>query len=644
MKRGMHTAVSRRRLLQGAAAGLFGAAGAAVLAACGETQVVTKEVIKEVPVERVVTKEVIKEVPVETVVTKEVIKEVVVERVVTKEVIKEVMVTAAPAMEQEMTGPVSGGTITVGAGTPATRFWNPYAQWGSQHHAINDYVWLQLWYGDQWGDGRLPALPGGWGAGAAQSWDEIEPSRVYDFHLHPDLNWHDGAPVIADDVVWSYQMAIDPAYGAKFADITYINIQGSQAWAENPTDNVEDSGGVVKIDDKTVRVSLENPNPGWWGRPLKDRSVHLPPYPKHLYKDIDPATAFEGHPLAETPVGNGALKAVRYVEGQFYELEANDDFPYGAPYIDRYIIRYGDRDAHDAATEAGELDHIRAGTVESFVRLGDQPHLQAFPQRSPFGSVVWLQRGSEIFKDTNISLLAEAMVLALDRDTVNATLDRGTRFKTDYVWAHVGLIADPPAGTYRELPYDPEASRALIAESGFDTGQTIRWIRWSDPGPRDLAFQEYYADVGLDVQFLRIDVAAVVEELYESRNWDLSMHNFGGFNTLEDGWQRMRCGWYYSQAGFNAADVCDPVIDAMYEKAQQISDVAELQEAWFEIAKYIHARGTMVAGPVDYGTIRNIYHRRIQGPLFQQTYVQPVRSPVERTWIDPRWDGKEFNG
>ena len=114
MKRGMRTAVSRRRLLQGAAAGLFGAAGAAVLAACGETQVVTKEVIKEVPVERVVTKEVIKEVPVETVVTKEVIKEVVVERVVTKEVIKEVMVTAAPAMEQEMTGPVSGGTITVG--------------------------------------------------------------------------------------------------------------------------------------------------------------------------------------------------------------------------------------------------------------------------------------------------------------------------------------------------------------------------------------------------------------------------------------------------------------------------------------------------------------------------------------------------
>ena len=120
MKRGMHTAVSRRRLLQGAAAGLFGAAGAAVLAACGETQVVTKEVIKEVPVERVVTKEVIKEVPVETVVTKEVIKEVVVERVVTKESDQGSHGHGGARNGTGDDGPVSGGTITVGAGTPST--------------------------------------------------------------------------------------------------------------------------------------------------------------------------------------------------------------------------------------------------------------------------------------------------------------------------------------------------------------------------------------------------------------------------------------------------------------------------------------------------------------------------------------------
>ena len=541
----------------------------------------------------------------------------------------------------------------MGAGTPSTRFWNPYAQWGSEHHFINDYVWLQLWYGDQWGDDRLPELPGGWGQGAAQSWDEIEPSRVYDFHIHPDLVWHDGAPVVADDVVWSYQMAIDPAYGAKFADITYINIQGSQAWAENPTDNVEDSGGVVAIDNKTVRVSLSNPNPGWWGRPLKDRSIHLPPYPKHLYKDIDPATAFEGHPLAAAPVGNGALKAVRYVEGQFWELEANNDFAYGAPYIDRYIVRYGDRDANDAAMEAGELDHIRAGSVESFVRLGEQAHLQAFPQRSPFGSVIWLQRGSEIFKDTNISLLVEAMVLALDRDTVNATLDRGTRFKTDYVWAHVGLIADPPPGTYRELPYNPDERPASSSPSLVSTPvRRFRFIKWGNPGPRDVALPAVLGGRGAQCR-----VPSRSTSRRSSRSSTRSARTTGTSSCttwavstrLEDGWQRVKCGWVLRrQAGFNARRTSATPSHgrAVREGATRPPTPRTLQEALVrDCEAYIHGRGTMVAGP---HVVRHRCATSTTAACRDRSGSTPTRSPCghwsRRTWIDPRWDGTDFSG
>ena len=81
--------MTRRRLLRvGGGLGL-GAAGAAVLAACGETQIVTREVpvetiiIKEVPVETIVTQTQIKEVPVETIVTQTQIKEVPVDRIVT---------------------------------------------------------------------------------------------------------------------------------------------------------------------------------------------------------------------------------------------------------------------------------------------------------------------------------------------------------------------------------------------------------------------------------------------------------------------------------------------------------------------------------------------------------------------------------
>ena len=74
------------------------------------------------------------------------------------------------------------------------------------------------------------------------------------------------------------------------------------------------------------------------------------------------------------------------------------------------------------------------------------------------------------------------------------------------------------------------------------------------------------------------------------------------------------------------------------------TDTATLQERWYEIAAYIHGRGTMVVGPMSYGSVRNIYHRRVQGPLWQHTYTQPVRSKVEEVWIDPRWDGTDFSG
>ena len=95
----MGPTITRRRLLVGAS----GAAGAIALAACGETQIVTKEVpvettvIREVPVEKIVTVTQIKEVPVEKVVVQEkiVITEVPVEKIVTKEVVVEKIVEVA---------------------------------------------------------------------------------------------------------------------------------------------------------------------------------------------------------------------------------------------------------------------------------------------------------------------------------------------------------------------------------------------------------------------------------------------------------------------------------------------------------------------------------------------------------------------
>ena len=130
MGRAVEPGMTRRQLLRAAMLGGGSATLAAILAACGEAEVVektvtvtvteVKEVIREVPVETIVTKEVpvetvvVKEVQVETIkeVPVEVVKEVEVERIVTRDVIREVEVQKVVTREVERPVDVRrGGTL-----------------------------------------------------------------------------------------------------------------------------------------------------------------------------------------------------------------------------------------------------------------------------------------------------------------------------------------------------------------------------------------------------------------------------------------------------------------------------------------------------------------------------------------------------
>ena len=655
MSHHIHAGVSRRRVLKGAAAGLFGAAGAAVFAACGETQVVTKEVIKEVPVETVVTKEVVREVPVETVVTKEVIKEVAVEKLVTTEVVKEVEVIKEVAVEvekivtreveviKEVTaemmipeGPLSGGTLRHSAGGGNTQdIFNPLKQVSSSQAYITDYVFLPLWYGDTWGMGETPAMTGEWDQAVANSWDEVERGRVYNFNINPDVKWHDGLPVTADDVLFGAKLGLDKNYGSGMHKKAWARIDGAGAWGENPTDNIEDVPGLSKLDEMTVQVAIDRPDPAWWA----SRDWHLPPMARHHYAGLEPATALDTR--ATHLLGNGPMIWNRYVSQQFADMAANKDFAYGAPYVDDYVVRYGDRTALDAAMEAGEQDFHRGSNIEAFQRLASLAHLRPFPQRSPFGGHVFFNQSAEIFADMTLeqqSLMIEAMVRAVDRDTINNELHAGTLFVSDYIFEHVALMQDPPEGTFRAMPYDPDAARALVEEAQWDSEKEIQWIKWGPPSPTDLALKNYWEQVGIKVEFFLVDGSAVIEKLYQERVHDMVTANMGGDQSVVDACLRVCSDRVYELGGWNHSNINRPWIDEAYAEMLAAPNNEALRERWLEFAKRIHSKGNMVAGLLWRGSLRNLYHRRLQGAFYMQFYAMPVHSPIERVWLDEYWE------
>ena len=445
--------------------------------------------------------------------------------------------------------------------------------------------------------------------------------------------------VDADDVLFGMEMAFDPAYNNNKHKTAWGDIEGVKAWAENPTESIADASGVAKIDEMTVQITIERPDANWWASGSKVYAM-----PRHHFAGLEKATATEAR--AVDLLGNGPMIFERYVTQQFATLTANKDWAYGAPYIDDYIVRYGDGAALDAATEANEqpnpIDfHRAAGGVEAYKRLASQPHLLPFPQRSPFASGVFINQTAEIFEDMTLeqqSLLIEAMVLAVDREALNNDLFGGTRFNSDYIFEHVALLEDPPEGTFRDLSYDPDAARDLIEEAGWDTDKVIQWMKWSPPTPGDLVIKDYWDAVGIKTNFMTIDGSAVIEKLYQERVHDIVFANMGGDQNPVDACLRICSDRLYELGGWNHSNINRPWIDEAYARVLGAANREERREVWLEMAERLHARGEMVYGQFSRGSLLNVYHRRVKGAYWMQNYAIPVRSPINLVWLDPYWE------
>ncbi|MCD9110928.1 peptide ABC transporter substrate-binding protein [Bradyrhizobium japonicum] len=167
--------------------------------------------------------------------------------------------------------------------------------------------------------------------------------------LKPGVKWHDGKPFTADDVVFNWQYAKDPATAAVtiaiFRDIT-----------------------VEKVEDLTVRILFDKPTPFW-------ANAFVGPYgaiiPKHLFANYAGVQSREA-PNNLKPVGTGPYKFVEFKPGDLIRGELNSDYHMpNRPYFDSIEMK-GGGDAVSAARaviQTGEYDYASNIQVEDEVLL-----------------------------------------------------------------------------------------------------------------------------------------------------------------------------------------------------------------------------------------------------------------------------------
>ncbi len=172
--------------------------------------------------------------------------------------------------------------------------------------------------------------------------------RSVTWHLKKGVTWHDGKPFSADDVIFTWEYAADPATGAPTAG-TYQSIER-----------------IDKRDDHTLTVFFKEPTPFWYDAFFGNRGHILP---KHLFNEYRGAKSREA-PYNLTPVGTGPYKIVEFKPGDvaLFEINMHYHVPH-RPFFDTVELK-GGGDATSAARavlQTGEFDFAWNMQVEANV-------------------------------------------------------------------------------------------------------------------------------------------------------------------------------------------------------------------------------------------------------------------------------------
>jgi peptide/nickel transport system substrate-binding protein len=412
----------------------------------------------------------------------------------------------------------------------------------------------------------------------ARAWTRRD-SVTLAFDLDPRATWQDGAPVTAEDVVFTFTRARNPALAPRLAQVLR-NIASVTA---------EGSHRVV------FRYSHAYPEQ------LYDAVYHVAPIPAHLLAGIPPDSLAQS-PFVQAPVGSGAYRWVRRVPGEFIELAANERFFLGAPAIRRVIFRLAtDAEARLNMVLGGEadvMDNIPPPPRANAERVAANRNLRIVAVPSPqLGFLLFNQRDPRD-RDRPHPILSDLAV----RRAIGLALDRRLMVRTTF-----GSAAEVPFGPTSPLLWirhgAPAAARADVGEarrmlaargwSDHDGDGTLdrdglplslRLLLPITSGIRQLLapqVQEQLRQIGIHVELERLDFPLYVERRNEGRfDMDLAVTGQDPSPTgLSQGWS--------CNGSTNVGRYCDPAVDSLIDAASLATEGTA--QAWHAVLRRIEA-------------------------------------------------------
>lgn len=284
---------------------------------------------------------------------------------------------------------------------------------------------------------------------------------MVDFKLLPGLQWSDGEPLNADDSLYSYEVALDPA--------TPISRR-----------LLDRTANYTMLDDLTTQ---------WLGKPGFRSSAYssffFAPLPRHAWGDIPAAELLTSEASSRKPLGWGPYVVDEWVTGDHISLSKNPNYARaaeGLPAFDRLNFRFmGETsDANLNTLLAGECDLVDETALledhpERLQELVSRELIQVFSGQGPewekmdFGiKLAAYDAGYNIFGDYRPDIFSDVRV----RQAFAQCLDRAGF--AQQLYQGLGSAADgflppdhPDFAAGSTWAYDPQAGSALLEQAGW---------------------------------------------------------------------------------------------------------------------------------------------------------------------------------
>lgn len=403
----------------------------------------------------------------------------------------------------------------------------------------------------------------------AQTWTVSPDGTLYTFTLRPGLLWQDGAPLTAEDIVFTYELSRSPDIhnGPKLPDaVTTATFEAASS--------------------TTVTVTLTEPF-----SPLP-AYLTLGILPAHLLRDTPPGSLYDS-PFNQRPVGSGAYR-IQTLALNRAELVANTAYHFEQAFIERLDLRFYPDDG--ALFEALERGEVNAALFESGLGPSDiltiQQHDELRMSTLDTGEIthVYLNLDVPLFQDRS---LRQALLYGLDRDALIRDVLRGQASRADSPITPSSWAYAPQLTRYG---VDVNLANLLLDEAGWLMGQD--GIRRKDGVP--LAFT---LTTGPDP--VRIEVAHRVVEAWNALGASVTVDSSGLTELVRDiieprSYQALLFvdaahadpdpydSWHSSEAGGqrgNLAQFSDPRVDEILSEARSAPNTRrhELYETFQEI-------------------------------------------------------------